>query len=384
MISRDPIKIGLLHSTSGLSAEIESSQLRGSLLAIAEVNQAGGIDGRELVPIHCDPQSRPSLYGSLAERLFVEDGVNTILGGYTSATRKKILPMVEKYNRLLMYPQQYEGFEFSQNIIYSGASPNQNGLPLADFMTENFGARAYLVGSAYVYPYESNRTMQGLLLQHPDGAIVGERYLDLNAPFEKFEEVVADIKKKQPDFIFCTVIGPTLSYFYRAYAQAGLDPSKMPIGSLNTSETEIKMMGARYGAGHFTAAPYFQSVDTFENYQVLEHFAAKYGNEHPTDMNWEAAYYQMRIFAEAYARAGSDRIDLILPHLRGAELSAPQGRIRIDPFNHHTAVCPRIGRATASGQFEILRESAHAVPADPYMASQQLGDWVTKLKVVER
>ena len=96
-------------------------------------------------------------------------------------------------------------------------------------------------------------------------------------------------------------------------------------------------------------------------------------------MNWEAAYYQMHMFAEACARAGSDEIAAIMPQLLGSEFAAPQGRVRIDPVNHHMALYPRIGRVRPDGQFNILRESKCAVVPDPYMTRQTLGDWVTKL-----
>ncbi|MGI4860411.1 MAG: transporter substrate-binding protein, partial [Janthinobacterium lividum] len=313
-----------------------------------------------------------------AERLILEDGVNAIFGGYTSSSRKAMLPIVEKHNRLLVYSQQYEGFEFSENIIYSGASPNQNGLPLAEYMTSTYGARCYMVGSRYVYPYECNRTMQELLLQHPDGAILGERYLDLNAPPAHFAEVVADIKKKRPDFIFCTVIGRTVPHLYEAFAAAGLDAATMPIGSLNTSETEIALMERGVAAGHITAAPYFQGIDTPENRLALARHVARFGSQHPTDMNWEAAYYQMHMYANAFNAAGSDDIGAIMPHLLGADFAAPQGRVQIDRVNHHMALYPRIGRAASDGQFTILRESCNAVPPDPYMVSHRLDHRVTK------
>jgi branched-chain amino acid transport system substrate-binding protein len=221
--------------------------------------------------------------------------------------------------------------------------------------------------------------MQELLLQHPEGAILGERYVPLDATREQFTQVVADIKRKSPDWIFCTVIGATVPYLYDAYAHADLDPAKMPIGSLNTSETEIHAMQRGIAAGHYTAAPYFQSIDTAENHRAVRHHQARFGADSTTDMNWEAAYYQMHMFAEACARAGSDEIATIMPHLLGSEFVAPQGRVRIDPVNHHMALYPRIGRANPDGQFSILRESKVAVGPDPYMTRQTLGDWVTKL-----
>jgi branched-chain amino acid transport system substrate-binding protein len=379
----DPVKIGLLYSTTGPTAAMETSQWRGSILAIEEINQAGGLDGRELVPVHLDPQSDTALFRTLAERLIVRDGVNAIFGGYTSSSRKAMLPVVERYGRLLFYPEQYEGFEYSENIIYSGASPNQNGVPLAEFMTTQFGPRVYMVGSRYVYPFECNRTMRELVLQHASGAVLGERYLDLDADYAQFGAVVRDVVRKRPDFIFCTVIGRTVPYLYEAFAQAGLDAATMPIGSLNTSETETGMMTAGVAQGHYTSAAYFQSVDTPENHAALQRFRQRFGGVVAADMNWEAAYHQMHLYACAFRKAGSDAIGSIMPHLRGAEYAAPQGRVRIDPDNHHTALFSRIGVANAAGQFTILRESAHALAPDPYLASYSPGDWVAHHGSVE-
>ena len=91
-IHHDPIRIGMLFSETGVTSEIENSQRLGTLLAVDEINAAGGIGGRELQVIAHDPQSRPALFRSLAERLVREDGVRLIAGCYTSSARKAVLP----------------------------------------------------------------------------------------------------------------------------------------------------------------------------------------------------------------------------------------------------------------------------------------------------
>ena len=123
-----PIKVGVLFSCAGITSRVERSQLMGTLFAIREINEAGGIDGRELQAIHYDPQCVPHRYRSLAARLVQQDKVNVIFGCYMSSTRKAVIPVVEKWQRLLMYPTLYEGFEFSRNVIYTGAAPNQNSV----------------------------------------------------------------------------------------------------------------------------------------------------------------------------------------------------------------------------------------------------------------
>lgn len=147
-----PWRIGVLFSRTGFMSVIEETQLQGTLLGIEEINSAGGVNGRELVPVVYDPGSDSVACGHFAKRLMIEDDVSTIFGCYTSSSRKAVLPVVERLNGLLWYPTLYEGFEASPNVIYTGAAPNQNSLALCRYLIDNYGSRFYFVGSDYIYP----------------------------------------------------------------------------------------------------------------------------------------------------------------------------------------------------------------------------------------
>lgn len=379
----DPVRVGILYSATGTTSTIGQSQLQGAQLAIDEINEAGGLLGRELVAVRYDPASTPARYAALAEQLIVRDGINVIFGCYMSSSRKAVIPIVEKWNKLLFYPTLYEGFEFSGNVIYTGAAPNQNSVQLADYMTSSFGARVYLIGSDYIYPYESNRIMGELVMQHPGSDKLGEHYLPLDATERDYAAIMQDIRARRPDFIFSTVVGDSTASLYRAYADAGFNPQTMPIASLTTSEAEIAQMGADVAAGHFTAAPYFQSIDSPANARCLARLRLGLGDDCRPNLCWEAAYFQMHLFANAFRQAGSDRIGELLPHLLGSEFDAPQGRIRLDPDNHHTWLHPRVGRANAQGGFTIVRQATRAVSPDPYLVTHSLGDWTASLGALE-
>ncbi len=381
MSTNDPIKVGVLFSREGVTSRIENTMLAGTLFAIREINDAGGIHGRELVPVYYDPQSNPQQFRALATRLVQDDKVNVIFGCYMSSTRKAVLPVVERWNRLLFCPTMYEGFEFSNNIIYTGGAPNQNSALLADYMSTRFGARVYLIGSDYIFPYESNRIMSDFVHHRQGGAKVGERYVHLDAKESAFTPIMKDIKAKQPDFIFSTMVGKTTRMLYQAYADAGFDPKKMPIASLCTSEEEVSEMGIRLAEGHYTGGTYFQSIDTPRNRDCVALFRKLFGNEVQPNMSWESSYYQVHVFADAFREAGSDEHDILLPYVLGREFDAPQGRIRILPHNHHARLYPRIGRVNSEGQFTILAETPGGVEADPYLVSHSFDDWSTRLRV---
>ena len=382
MTNTDPVKVGVLYSQTGATSAIESSQRLGTLMAIEEINEGGGLSGREIVAIQYDPESDLHQFRTLAERLVAIDNVNVIFGCYMSSARKAVIPVVEKYNRILFYATLYEGFEFSNNIIYTGAAPNQNSVQLADYMMSSFGGRVYLIGSDYIYPYESNRIMSDLVNQRPGGSVVAQRYVPLDAGPRDFDAIVSEIREMQPDFIFSTVVGNATQHLYRAYADAGLNPKTMPIASLTTSEVEVAQMGAPVAAGHFTAAPYFSSIDTPENQRVIDRFRARFGDEVRPNACWEAAYFQVHMFANAMRATGTDRVPALMPQLLGTEFVAPQGRVRIEPGNHHTHLYPRIGRVNSKGEFSIVRASKQAVAPDPYLVTHSLGDWTLALEAL--
>jgi len=372
--TNEPFRVGVLFSETGVTSVIERSELMGTLLAIEEINAAGGIDGRELRMVLYDPQSQPVRYQQLAERLLLEDGVRILLGCYMSSTRKAVIPVVERYNGLLMYPTLYEGFEYSRNVIYTGAAPNQNSVQLAEFMLRTFGLRVFMIGSDYIYPYESNRIMSDLILER-GGEKVAENYLPLDARWDDFLAIARRIKQLKPDFIFSTVVGDGTALLYRAYREVGLDPAKIPIGSLTTCEAEIQQMGADLAEGHITSAVYFQSVANETNMQCVAKCKARFGDSVVTNMCWDAAYFQTHLLANALRRVGTDNVRELLRVLSGSEVLAPQGTVRIDEDNHHTYLRPRIGRADARGQFDVLEEATTWVRPDPYLVDHKLQDW---------
>jgi branched-chain amino acid transport system substrate-binding protein len=358
----------VLFSQTGVTAVIEETQLRGTLLAIEQINTGGGVNGREIVPIIYDPASETTKFARLADRLLTDDGVSTIFGCYTSSSRKAVLPVVERRNGLLWYPTLYEGFEYSPNIIYTGAAPNQNSVELAEYLLQTYGTRFYLIGSDYIYPRESNRIMRELLRSR-NGVVVGEHYLDIHARPSEFRLLMRDLRNTRPDVIFSTIVGQSTAYLYQAYAGAGFDPRVMPITSLTTSEAEVKLMGVDVACGHITAAPYFEGVGNSDGAAFAARYKRRFGDDQQTNFCVEAAYFQVHMFAKALAETGTMDPDVLRPFILGTEFDAPQGRISIDPESNHTALWSRLARVNDRGRFEVIQESGGALKPDPYLVA---------------
>jgi branched-chain amino acid transport system substrate-binding protein len=369
-----PWRVGVLFSQTGVTSAVEQSQLNATLLAIDEINAAGGVLGRPIEPVITDPASDPKQFRALAERLFLTDRVRLLFGCYMSSTRKAVLPVVESHRGLLFYPTLYEGFEYSRHCIYSGAAPNQNSLQLARYLLSTFGNRFVLVGSNYIYPYESNRLMTDFVMQGR-GKILDELYVPLQSTASDFEKVIKRIRKTSPDVIFSTVVGSGTSVFYEAYRAAGFDPAKMPIASLTTSEAEVAQMSFEAAEGHITAAPFFETLPSASARRFVGSFKEKYGPDAPVTAAAEAAYFQVHLAMRAVARCGSDDPERVLVELRDSEFDAPQGRVRIDPENNHAYLWPRIARLDAQKKFQTVWNPGVRIKPDPYCVVQSLDDW---------
>jgi hypothetical protein len=213
-------RVGILYSRSGVTAVTESEHFFGTVLAIEEINARGGVRGRLLDPVVFDPHGDLGAYRRLAGQMLSREGVNVIFGCSTSSSRKAVLPELERKNGLLWYCSLYEGFEYSPNIIYTGAVPNQNSLQLAAYLLRNCGKRMYLIGSDYIYPRESNRIMRDFFERH-GGEIVDEIYLPFDVRHEQIEAAVDDIYRDRPEVVFSTVIGRPARDFYRVLHDAG-------------------------------------------------------------------------------------------------------------------------------------------------------------------
>ncbi|WP_448647400.1 transporter substrate-binding domain-containing protein [Pseudomonas mohnii] len=364
-------RVGVLFSTSGITAAVECTQRNATLLAIEQINSQGGVCGRLIEPIDYNPESDPKKYREYAERLCDQDKVSVIFGCYMSSSRKAALPVIEARGALLFYPTLYEGYEYSQHCIYTGTAPNQNSVQLVTYVNQKYGNRIVMIGSNYVYPYESNRVIADLFSQ-AGGRVLDERYLSLNAKADEYKAVVDRIAQLNPDAIYSTVVGDGIALFYQAYRDAGLNPETMPIISLSTSEAEIAQMPAGTAQGHITAAPYFEGLDTPKSHEFMAAYHARFGSGARLTACAEAAFFQVHLYAIGLERAGTDHFPFLLPHLHNAEFDAPQGRVKIDNTNNHTHLWSRVGKVNSEGLFDVVFEPGVRVAPDPYMLEHYL------------
>jgi urea transport system substrate-binding protein len=380
--SGPPVNVGVLNSLTGAMGASGSATIDATLLAIDEVNQAGGVLGRPVVPIVRDTRSHVENFAPEAERLIAEDRVSVIFGCWTSSGRKSVVPIVEKHDNLLVYPRSYEGIEESPNVFYLGSTPNQQIIPAVRWANDTLKKRRFfLVGSDYVFPRIANEIIK-LQIEEIGAELAGEAYRPLGS--DDFDGIAADIAAAKPDCILSTVSGDSAIAFIQALRKAGVTPAHTPTISFSIGEEEILHLDVSQVAGDYAAGRYFQSIDTEENRRFISKFRAKFGPQRVLTDPMEAAYMGVKLWAAAVNEAGSLETRLVRQAMRGIRLPSPGGETRIDPATHHAFRMSRIGRVKGDGQFEIVWTADKPIAPEPYPIKRSAEEWRAVLHDLQR
>jgi urea transport system substrate-binding protein len=364
--SGSTIKVGSLNSLSGTMAISEVTVRDAIKLAVEEINADGGVLGKQIELVGEDGASDPAVFAQKAEKLIKDDCVAAVFGGWTSSSRKAMLPVFEDNDSLLYYPVQYEGLEASPNIFYTGATTNQQIVPALDYLKEKGVTSLYLVGSDYVFPQTANRIIKAYA--EANGIeIKGEDYTPLGST--DFSTIVNQVRASNADAVFNTLNGDSNVAFFKEYTNAGLTPEKMPVVSVSIAEEEVVGIGAKNIEGQLTAWDYYQTIDTPENNEFVNAYKAKYGADKPTSDPMEAAYTSVYLWKNTVEKANAFDTKSIQDNADGVTFEAPEGLVTIDGENHHITKTARIGEIHPDGLIYTVWESDGPIEPDPYLKS---------------
>jgi urea transport system substrate-binding protein len=359
------IPVGILHSLSGTMAISEVSVRDSELLAIDEINKAGGVLGKQIKPVVEDGASDWPTFAEKAQKLISTDHVAATFGGWTSASRKAMLPVFERNKALLYYPVQYEGLEASPYIFYTGATTNQQIIPGLEFLKSKLHVKKlFLVGSDYVFPRTANKEIKAWAKAN-GMSIVGEEYSPLGNT--DYATTVNKIKQAKPDAVFQTINGDSNVAFWKQFHDSGLDAKSLPVISVSTAEDEVRGVGIKNIVGQYVAWNYYQTTPGATNAAFVKAYKAKYGADRPTDDPIEAGYVGVHLWAAAVEKAGSTDVAKVKAASKGLTFNAPEGKVTIDGENQHIYKTARIGQLQPNGLIDEVGGSKSPIKPDPFL-----------------
>ncbi|NMN01088.1 extracellular ligand-binding receptor [Bifidobacterium sp. DSM 109958] len=371
--SGSTIKIGFVNSLSGTMAISETTVNKSLHMAADEINAAGGVLGKQLKVVDQDGKSEPAVFAEKARSLIEKECVAAVFGGWTSSSRKAMLPVFEADNALLFYPLQYEGMEASPNIFYSGAAPNQQIVPALDYLKEQGHKKLFLVGSDYVFPQTANRVVNAYAAGN-GMEVVGEEYTPMGST--DFTTIVNKLKFSGADAVVNTLNGDSNVAFFKEYKASGLTADQVPVISMSIAEEEVSAIGLDNVRGQLTAWNYYQTLDSAENAKFVKDFKARYGQDKPTSDPMESAYTSLYLWKGMVEKAGSFDVDKVKAAADGVTFDAPEGEVKVDGENHHIYKTSYIGEIGDDSLIHTVWQSDGPIAPDPYLKTY---DWAKSL-----
>lgn len=352
------VKVGILHSLTGTMAISETGAQEAEKLAIKQINESGGILGRQIEIIQEDGASDWPTFAEKSRKLLVRDKVAAVFGCWTSASRKAALPVFEKENGLLYYPTFYEGLEQSHNVIYTGQEATQQILAGLDWVAKEKKAKTfYLIGSDYIWPRTSMKIARKHIEKVLGGKVVGEEYKPLGNT--QFGSTINKIRLKKPDVIYAAVVGGSNVAWFKQLKAAGITSAKQTLLTLSVTEDEVLGIGGENLEGFYSVMKYFQSQDNPNNAAFVKAFKEMHGEDSVIGDVTQAAYLGPWLWKAAVEKAGSFDVDKVVAasETSGIELTtAPEGYVKLHP-NHHLWSKTRVGRWNKDGQATVVFES---------------------------
>ena len=371
LAAEDTIKVGVLHSLSGTMAISETTLKDTVLMLIDEQNKKGGLLGKKLEAVVVDPASNWPLFAEKARELIEKEQVDVVFGGWTSVSRKSMLPVFEVFNSILFYPVQYEGEESSKNVFYTGAAPNQQAVPAVDYLMNELGVKRWvLAGTDYVYPRTTNKILAAYLKAK---GVKAEDIMINYTPFghSDWQSIVSDIKKfgaqGKKTAVISTVNGDANVPFYKELGAQGVESDDIPVIAFSVGEEELSGMDTSPLVGHLAAWNYFMSVDTVKNSEFVETWQKYIKNEkRVTNDPMEAHYIGFNMWAQAVTNAGTTDPEAVQDALIGVSVPNLSGGYSTMLPNHHITKPVLIGEIQDDGQFEVVWETTGLVNGDAW------------------
>ena len=270
--AQDPIKVGVLEDQSGDFAAATMVKVHAIELATDEINAAGGIAGRPIELVVYDTQSDNLRYQEFMRRVLQSDKVDVVFAGFSSASREAYRPIVNQFDGLAFYNNQYEGGVCDANMIVTGAVPEQQFSTLIPWMMEKYGKNVYTIAADYNFGQISAEWVRNIVKEN-GGTMVGEEFIPLGV--SQFSQTIQNIQAAKPDFVVTLLVGAAQASYYEQASAATLG---LPMASsVNVGQGyEHKRFTPPSLKDMYVTTNYIEEIDTPASKAFVEKFHAKF------------------------------------------------------------------------------------------------------------
>jgi len=316
------IKLGLLAPTSGDLAVYGQAVLNASVMAVEEINAAGGIDGATVELIHYDNEGDPTKTINLFNKLVDEDKISALVGPVISGTSLVVGPLAEEAKIPMLSPTATNpdvtpGLDYVFRACY--IDPYQ-GRVVAKFAQGNLDAQ-----TAVIFRNVSNDYSIGLADAFSEaftGDLVAEE--GYTAEDNDFKAIISKIADLNPDVIFIPDYFNTVGLIAKQLNEAGVEATLLGGDGWDAIQQDYaEEVDGDYFANHYA---------TSDESPIVQNFIAAYEEQFGEVPNalGALAYDATKVMAAAIDTANSVEGPAILEALKATDQDAVCGRITFD------------------------------------------------------
>jgi ABC-type branched-subunit amino acid transport system substrate-binding protein len=299
---RGKLRVANFLPLSGSSGIWAPASTNCTLLAASEINRRSGILGREIELVFHDAGGDIDDIASKAADIIEAGEADVIMGSHISAVRlalRKVLAGRIPY----VYTPVYEGGERTTGVMAIGETPRGQSRPAIEWLADvKRASRWYLIGSDYVWPWLSHRSIKKYI-SNSGGRVVGEEFVPLGQ--HEHGAQLDRIKAARPDVVLISLIGTNSITFNRAFAECGLG-AKMLRLACAMDETVLHGIGADNAENLFCASGYFSGVASRDNDAFRLRYETAFGRHAPPVGSVAQSNYEgLRFLETAAISAGS-------------------------------------------------------------------------------
>jgi branched-chain amino acid transport system substrate-binding protein len=366
------IKIGTLFQMAGSGAEYGRHGSQGARMAEKEINERGGILGRQL-EVFVAHEAVPTIAVEEAERYILEEGVDFLVGVDSSSVAAAVSAVAKYYRKIILFTHaaadQLTGrachryaFRIVPNVIMDARAA-------ALVMKDRPAKRWVAIGTGSEYGRDAWETFQAALRTiRPDVEFVGEFWSrGFTADYTSAIQAVMEAK---PDGVLSTLWGQELVAFVRQALPLGFfEQVKFFVNPGGASLGVLGPLGDEMPAGLWVSAGYwFTHPDSVENRVFVKAYRALYG-EYPADVAL-ASYSAVHLLKRAIEEVGSLDTERIVDRLEGITFRDPEGVKTIRREDHQVVEDVVWGRTTRSTRYPFrILDDLVVIPGEELVRS---------------
>jgi len=362
LFAAKPVKIGFVYILSGPFATYGQFAKKGALMAIDEINKAGGILGRPVKAYFEDSTAKPQVALRAIRKLVLQNKVDILIGIDSSGVAKSIVGAVEQLKTPLIITHaatpDVTGKQCNRYTFRISVNLAQNVKAAAILASQMNAKKWTTIGPAYAFGFQSWEYFQKYLKElKPDAEFLPKEKVAF-PPFKTtdFSPYITKVMNTHPDGVLISLWGGNLVNFIRQAKDMGFFNGDFKVLiTLGAAVEVLSALGNKMPEGLWVGTRYWFLANNSElNKKFVENYYKRYGN-YPS-YNAHGAYSAVYVFKKAAEIAKTLEKEKIVNALEGLEIELPVGKIKIREQDHQAITDATWGKTklTKKYPFAIL------------------------------